>query len=416
MSTVYGSGLSSLLAGVTYSIKVDAKDSLGNQVTIGGDTFTVEIRNKCTTSGNNACNYDTSVKQPLQDTIYGTMDDLGNGTYNYDFSVQQSGEVTVIVQLLEGNGIYGEWFANRFWSGAPVKTNDSANFDFNWASGEDLISGRDDEVSAKFYTKLKPLISETYTFYMTHDDGSKLTLNGEVKIDQQGVTWIWFDTFTMELIANTLYDLEVEFFEEFQGAILKLEWSSASIEREIIPSSYFKAPKMVGGTVHQVSVDWKSGFSGTDPSSPYAWSYIWGDGLKVEGETWDDGNKKDGDGWSSDWQTVETDYACFGGSESREDIWVKCGTGYSVTKDSSSWIPKTLTRDARTLSILIFAAAFFGVSSNILISFATAGSSGSSFGMVNQIQLILILPMIDSFFPEKILDFIKAMNDSLFSF
>jgi hypothetical protein len=59
----------------------------------------------------------------------------------------------------------------------------------------------------------------------------------------------------MELIANTLYDLEIEFFEEFQGAILKLEWSSASIEREIIPSSYFNAPKMVGGTVHQVSVD-----------------------------------------------------------------------------------------------------------------------------------------------------------------
>jgi hypothetical protein len=46
----------------------------------------------------------------------------------------------------------------------------------------------------------------------------------------------------------------------------------------------------------------------------------------------------------------------------------------------------------------------------------SSSSSSSSFGMMNQLQMIIILPLIGSDIPEKVMDFIKAMGDSLFTF
>jgi hypothetical protein len=57
-----------------------------------------------------------------------------------------------------------------------------------------------------------------------------------------------------------------------------------------------------------------------------------------------------------------------------------------------------------------------GVPLNLITSVVTSGSSSSSFGMMNQLQLIIVLPLLGSYIPEKIMDFINAMNDSLFSF
>ena len=56
-------------------------------------------------------------------------------------------------------------------------------------------------------------------------------------------------------------------------------------------------------------------------NSQTTWTSIWGDNLRVTGETWDNGNTSNGDGCSSDWQTVEVGWTCKGGSPSSGDIW-----------------------------------------------------------------------------------------------
>ena len=76
-----------------------------------------------------------------------------------------------------------------------------------------------------------------------------------------------------------------------------------------------------------------------------------------------------------------------------------------------------LSRNTKIISAIISTAYIYGVTSSILISvLTTASSSQSSFGMINQIQLILIIPLISAYLPDDIIDFIKAMNESLFNF
>lgn len=139
-------------------------------------------------SSNFACNEVSGTRQVLTAPIYGTMTDNSDGTYSYDFSIPLDGPVTVLVSLMNGGGVYSEWFANSSWSGTPVKKNVTSNIEFQWSSSDDLIPGRDNHVSAKFYAKIKPPFTETYTFNMIHDDGSKLVLGGETKINQQGTS------------------------------------------------------------------------------------------------------------------------------------------------------------------------------------------------------------------------------------
>ena len=68
------------------------------------------------------------------------------------------------------------------------------------------------------------------------------------------------------------------------------------------------------------------------------------------------------------------------------------------------------------ITLFTLIAISLGVSSNLLISALTSATSPQSkFGLINQIQLLLILPLINCYYPEKVMDFIKAMKSSLFS-
>jgi hypothetical protein len=69
------------------------------------------------------------------------------------------------------------------------------------------------------------------------------------------------------------------------------------------------------------------------------------------------------------------------------------------------------------MRVMAAISVLMGLSLTAIIAVLTSSSSSSSsFGMMNQLQMIIILPLIGSDIPEKVMDFIKAMGDSLFSF
>jgi cysteine-rich repeat protein len=329
-STVYGTGVGGTIEAFTsYTVNVDAKDSSGNSISTGGETFMIEIRNKWALASNFDCIADGSAKQALTSVIYEIMTDLGNGTYTYSYSVLQSGEITVLVQLLSAGGVYSEWFENSNWSGVPSMTSVSSDINYDWGAG-DVIPGIADFVSAKFYAKLKPPTTDTYTFYLIHDDGSKLELNGVAKIDRQGVVWIWEDQFSETLTGGVYHDLKIEYFENAGGAILKLEWSSGTgtILRQPIPSTYYSFPEYVGASPYQVTSSWPTGYSGTEASSPNQWALICGDGLRVGTELCDDGNIINGDGCQNTWSAIDANWVWDGGSTTSADFWEECSIGF----------------------------------------------------------------------------------------
>jgi hypothetical protein len=76
-----------------------------------------------------------------------------------------------------------------------------------------------------------------------------------------------------------------------------------------------------------------------------------------------------------------------------------------------------MSRTAETLRALAALSVLTGFSLAAMTAILTSSSSSSSsFGLMNQLQMIIILPLIGSDIPEKVMDFIKAMGDSLFSF
>ena len=162
---------------------------------------------------------------------------------------------------------------------------------------------------------------------------------------------------------------------------------------------------------------WDKGYYQNDASNPTTCVTKWGDGIRVGAEHWDDGNTVSKDGWSSDWSTIEEGFAWFGGYFGVVDVWVEWDLGYDPSPDYSTWIGSEVPRDVSSLATAVQAAAYVGCAVNLLITVFSSSSSTSSrsFGMINQIQLVIILPLIGAYIPEKIYDYLKSMNASLFN-
>ena len=113
MSVVSGTGISgNIIAFTTYSVLVTAKDSSGNNIGHGGDSFYVEIYNKWTVDSNMNWNTDAGARQTLTTPIKGAMTDNGDGTYSFSYSVVLDGAVTVVVKLENKGIINWRWYSN----------------------------------------------------------------------------------------------------------------------------------------------------------------------------------------------------------------------------------------------------------------------------------------------------------------
>ena len=92
-----------------------------------------------------------------------------------------------------------------------------------------------------------------WTFHLTSDDGSVLTMNGETWIVNDGLHPDVTRSTTRRLVAG-LIPFRVEMFENGGGATLVLEWEGPGQPRQVIPESAF-APT--------TRMEWAEGLSGS---------------------------------------------------------------------------------------------------------------------------------------------------------
>ena len=115
------------------------------------------------------------------------MNDNGDGTYSFDYSVSFDGAVTVIVELLIQGGLKVQWFPNLTYTPPAIKSNLTSNINFRWDIGNpDFLPGLNFYFTAKFFAKLKPPTTETYSFYFIQDDGSNLLIDDTAIISRSG--------------------------------------------------------------------------------------------------------------------------------------------------------------------------------------------------------------------------------------
>jgi hypothetical protein len=79
---------------------------------------------------------------------------------------------------------------------------------------------------------------KTYTFYLTHDDGVKLIIDGTTVINDAG---LGEDSGNIDL-APGAYDIEIQFKQHTGPWYCIFEWESTSITREVVPTSVLSHP------------------------------------------------------------------------------------------------------------------------------------------------------------------------------
>ena len=161
-----------------------------------------------------------------------------------------------------GDGLYAEYFdESDFTSLKRVRTDSTIDFDFGAGAPADL---EPDTYSIRWTGQIESLFSEQYTFYTTSDDGVRLWIDGQLLIDNWTLHAATVDTATFSMEAGKKYDIRMEYFENEGNSIARLEWSSVSQSREIIPRSQLYAAGTVelNGRLYRLTptaVSWSEG-------------------------------------------------------------------------------------------------------------------------------------------------------------
>jgi glucose/arabinose dehydrogenase len=148
-----------------------------------------------------------------------------------------------------GDGLRGEYFDNaNFTNLRVVRVDPTVNY--NWAGGSPEPAIGPDTFSVRWSGQVQAQYDEAYTFYTTTDDGVRLTVNGQVLINQLAVQGGPAENLgTITLAAGQRYDIVLEYLEDDLEAQAQLAWSSASQVRQVIPQSQLYTVPYNPGTI-----------------------------------------------------------------------------------------------------------------------------------------------------------------------
>jgi hypothetical protein len=135
-----------------------------------------------------------------------------------------------------GTGLKGLYYDRETLDDLKVSRLDpTINFDWGHDGPAPAIQGN--TFSARWTGLIEPRTSGEYTFYTLSDDGVRLWVDGKKIIDNWADHPITEDRGAVSLNAGKKYPIQLEFYENVGGAIMKLSWSSKQQAKEIVPAS-----------------------------------------------------------------------------------------------------------------------------------------------------------------------------------
>jgi hypothetical protein len=143
--------------------------------------------------------------------------------------------------LFTGTGLAATYFDNPDFSGPSVERLD-AKVSFDWQSASPVSGIAPYTFSVRWTGRVEARYSETYTFRTTGNDGVRLWVNGQRLVDDWNSHPATENTGRISLEAGRRYDIEMEYYQSYGTALAKLEWSSASQLRQVIPTSQLYPP------------------------------------------------------------------------------------------------------------------------------------------------------------------------------
>jgi hypothetical protein len=167
-------------------------------------------------------------------TYYWRVDQSDGGT-------TYKGDVWSFTTAKEGGGIRGDYYKGMNFEN-HVLTRIDSRVNFSWGSGEPDPAVGADSFSVRWTGEVEAAFTETYTFYVTADDGVRLWVDGIQLVDG------WVDQSATEyskkidLIAGNMYRVVMEMYENGGDAVAQLRWSSPSTPKQLIPQAALAPP------------------------------------------------------------------------------------------------------------------------------------------------------------------------------
>ncbi|WP_238536579.1 LamG-like jellyroll fold domain-containing protein [Stigmatella aurantiaca] len=117
----------------------------------------------------------------------------------------------------------------------------------------ETATGRTEHTTARWTGRLTVPETGDYTFFAIGDNGFRMLLDGAPVIDHWVGDWdIEQQSAPVHLVAGEEHDFRLEMFQDVGGANMFLRWSSATIGKQIVPSSAFTPP--VGFEIYPVEL------------------------------------------------------------------------------------------------------------------------------------------------------------------
>ncbi|MCX6344460.1 MAG: PA14 domain-containing protein [Armatimonadetes bacterium] len=134
-----------------------------------------------------------------------------------------------------GTGLRGDYYiGTNFETFKVTRTNATINFD--WGVGSPNPAIPIEGFTVRWSGQIQPQFTETYKFYVNHDDGAKLWVNNVLVVNNWGAAGT-DDNGSIALTAGTKYNIKLEYVEQISNASCKLEWYSTSLPREVVPQT-----------------------------------------------------------------------------------------------------------------------------------------------------------------------------------
>jgi uncharacterized repeat protein (TIGR03806 family) len=163
-----------------------------------------------------------AVNSPVASASFVNLSAVGNGT-----------------GLLGGywSNVTNTVFTNIGFSLPPTLVRTDAFVNFNWFTNSPDPTISTDNFVVRWTGCVQPQFNDTYTFYISSDDGERLWVNNQLLIDQWADHGATEFSGSIALKAQQLYNIRMEYYEHGGNASASLSWGSPSTTKSIIPQT-----------------------------------------------------------------------------------------------------------------------------------------------------------------------------------
>ena len=222
------------------------------------------------------------------------VDGVQNGTITSSYTFTNVTSNHTLAATFATNlspGLIANYYLDEGWS-IPGATNIASRIHFADNAGVSIgypsdvtnwpidYIGKDDNFSVRFDGYINISATDTYTFYLTSDDGSWLSIDGNQIIDNSGLHSATMKQTSLSLTKG-LHPISVKMFENTGEAVIYLEYSNTTFTRKITDQLYHYPvnPPVADFTGSPVAGQAPLSVQFTDLSTDAtAWSWNFGDG------------------------------------------------------------------------------------------------------------------------------------------